>query len=327
MRPKEFRQLEIDPEFKALIRPLRREEYRQLELNLSIDGCREPLVAWGDIIVDGHNRYEICNRLGIPYVVCQIEFDSREAAIAWICSNQLGRRNITEETRKYLIGKQYEAEKIIGSLRNPSGNNQYSLSSCSQDEMTEANLPSSDSDPIPETGRRTAARLGKEYHLSPTTIQKYGRYSDALDSISQVVPDFVPQVLSGNYKISHENIVALSGMDENAIREMSQRIQSAQNTYVRYSEARKSITGVDGQKPGPRVQPAPAIKTMPSYDPDAEVASLTLTIPSWISSIDRAQSNADLKLVSKTARMRLEEALRQLANKAFEMLEAVREDS
>ena len=63
MRPKEFRQLEIDPEFKALIRPLRREEYRQLELNLSIDGCREPLVAWGDIIVDGHNRYEICNRL------------------------------------------------------------------------------------------------------------------------------------------------------------------------------------------------------------------------------------------------------------------------
>lgn len=116
-------------------------------------------------------------------------------------------------------------------------------------------------------------------------------------------------------------------MDENAIREMSQRIQSAPNTYVRYSEARKSITGVEGQKPGPRVQPTPAIKTMPSYDPDAEVASLTLTIPSWISSIDRAQSNADLKLVSKTARMRLEEALRQLANKAFEMLEAVREDS
>ena len=218
MRPKEFRQLEIDPEFKALIRPLRREEYRQLELNLSIDGCREPLVAWGDIIVDGHNRYEICNRLGIPYAVCQIEFDSREAAIAWICSNQLGRRNITEETRKYLIGKQYEAEKIIGSLRNPSGNNQYSLSSCSQDEMPEDDSSSSDSDPIPETGRRTAARLGKEYHLSPTTIQKYGRYSDALDSISQVVPDFVPQVLSGNYKISHENIVALSGMDENAIR-------------------------------------------------------------------------------------------------------------
>lgn len=327
MKPKEFRQLEIDPEFKSLIRPLRREEFRQLELNLSIDGCREPLVAWGDIIVDGHNRYEICNRLKIPYAVCQIDFECREAAIAWICSNQLGRRNITEETRKYLIGKQYEAEKIMGSLKNPSGNNQYSLSSYSQDPVLEDELSSQDPDTLNKTGRRTAARLGKEYHLSPTTIQKYGRYSDALDSISQVVPDFLPQVLSGNYKISHENIVALSGMEEQEIREMSQRMQSAPNTYVRYSETRKNISGVESQKPGPRVQPPPAIKTMPSYDPDAEVASLTLTIPSWISSIDRAQTNADLKRVSKPARMRLEEALRQLANRAYEMLEAVREDS
>ena len=34
MTEKAFRQLNIDPEFKNLIRPLRREEYRQLELNL-----------------------------------------------------------------------------------------------------------------------------------------------------------------------------------------------------------------------------------------------------------------------------------------------------
>lgn len=326
MTQKEFRQLEIDPEFKALIRPLRREEYRQLELNLSIDGCREPLVAWGDTIVDGHNRYEICNRLGIPYAVCQIEFDSRAAAIAWICSNQLGRRNITEETRKYLIGKQYEAEKIIGSLKNPAGTNQYSLSAYTADPVFEDEPPASDPDDLHDSGRRTAARLGKEYHLSPTTIQKYGRYSDALDTISQVVPEFVPQVLSGTLKISHENIVTLSGMEEDKIREMSQRIQTAPNTYVRYSEARKSITGAESQKPGPRAQPTPAIKAMPSFDPDAEVASLTLTIPSWISSIDRAQANADLKLVSKTARMRLEDALRQLANRAYEMLAAVREE-
>ena len=34
MTEKAFRQLNIDTEFKNLIRPLRREEYRQLELNL-----------------------------------------------------------------------------------------------------------------------------------------------------------------------------------------------------------------------------------------------------------------------------------------------------
>ena len=62
MTEKAFRQLNIDPEFKNLIRPLRREEYRQLELNLVMEGCREDIIAWNDTILDGHNRYEICNK-------------------------------------------------------------------------------------------------------------------------------------------------------------------------------------------------------------------------------------------------------------------------
>ena len=105
MTEKAFRQLNIDPEFKNLIRPLRREEYRQLELNLVMEGCREDIIAWNDTILDGHNRYEICNKMRIPYGVKELDFPNRDAAIAWICANQLGRRNISEETRKYLIGK------------------------------------------------------------------------------------------------------------------------------------------------------------------------------------------------------------------------------
>ena len=118
---KGYRELCIDAEFKTLIRPLRRDEYSQLEANLVLDGCRDPIIIWNGVIVDGHNRYEICNRLHIPYAVQEIDFDSREDAIVWICNNQLGRRNITEETRKYLIGRQYEAEKIVGFRRNRVG--------------------------------------------------------------------------------------------------------------------------------------------------------------------------------------------------------------
>lgn len=66
---KGFAVLEIDPEFKTLIRPLRKDEYLQLEVNLTVDGCREPIITWNNIIIDGHNRYEICNRLHIPYAV------------------------------------------------------------------------------------------------------------------------------------------------------------------------------------------------------------------------------------------------------------------
>ena len=68
----------IDPEFKNLIRPLRREEYRQLELNLVMEGCREDIIAWNDTILDGHNRYEICNKMRIPYGVRELDFPSRE---------------------------------------------------------------------------------------------------------------------------------------------------------------------------------------------------------------------------------------------------------
>lgn len=90
------RRLKTDEEFKHLIRPLRQREYTQLEQNILSDGCRDPIVVWNDIIVDGHNRYEICMRCDIPFEVKEMEFECREAAIAWICANQLGRRNITE---------------------------------------------------------------------------------------------------------------------------------------------------------------------------------------------------------------------------------------
>ena len=58
---KGFAVLEIDQEFKTLISPLRKDEYLKLEVNLTIDGCRDPIIAWNKTIVDGHNRYEICN--------------------------------------------------------------------------------------------------------------------------------------------------------------------------------------------------------------------------------------------------------------------------
>ena len=54
----------------------------------------------------------------IPQVYCEIAFstmplpfESREEVLAWICKNQLGRRNLTPEQKYYLMGKQYEAEK------------------------------------------------------------------------------------------------------------------------------------------------------------------------------------------------------------------------
>ena len=324
MVDKGYRELCIDAEFKTLIRPLRRDEYAQLEANLVLDGCRDPIIVWNDVIVDGHNRYEICNRLHIPYVVQEIAFESREDAIVWICNNQLGRRNITEETRKYLIGRQYEAEKVVGFHRNTDGHNQYTRS----DDYDEIGDPREMSgSERRESSRRTANRLGKKYHLSSGAVQKYGKYSAALDTIADKAPELVPQILSGNYKISHDNLVAMSMMEAEEVQKLSKKVGHGAAPFIRYSESRKEFTDEPAQKPGPKPPELPVIKIMPAFDPDAEVTGLTLTIPSWTSSIDRIKAAADLHAVSPSAKRRLEDALLSLQGKAQEMIRAMKEDS
>ena len=118
--------LKIDPEFAGKIPPLTDEEYRQLEENILADGrVINPLIVWNGVIVDGHNRYRIVQaHPEVPYDTFEKDFPDRFAVIAWICRNQLGRRNLTPEQRKYLIGKQYEAEKA--SVPNAAGKNQFS---------------------------------------------------------------------------------------------------------------------------------------------------------------------------------------------------------
>lgn len=70
----------IDREFRDLIPPLMPEEYEGLERSIVADGCRDALVLWGDILIDGHNRYEICESHGIPYQTTQKAFESRDDA-------------------------------------------------------------------------------------------------------------------------------------------------------------------------------------------------------------------------------------------------------
>ena len=103
----------IDPEFKKQMPPLTKEELDQLEKNILADGCRDSLVVWttGNILLDGHNRREICMRHNITFSVIPKDLPDREAAIDWIDANQLGTRNVTDEYKKVLIGRIYERAK------------------------------------------------------------------------------------------------------------------------------------------------------------------------------------------------------------------------
>ncbi len=101
----ELKQIEINQDLKDLIYPLSADEYQLLEKSLIDEGCRDALVLWNNIIVDGHNRYEICTKHNIPFNTIQKEFKDIEYAKEWIIINQFSRRNINTYQRSTLAIK------------------------------------------------------------------------------------------------------------------------------------------------------------------------------------------------------------------------------
>lgn len=101
----------IDPEFRALKPPLAPQELAVLEASITRHGCLHSLKVWNGVLLDGHQRYEICTRLGLSYNVVSVELPDREAAADWIEAEQLGQRNLTADASRLLLGRIYNRAK------------------------------------------------------------------------------------------------------------------------------------------------------------------------------------------------------------------------
>jgi len=309
-------QLRIDAEFKSLLAPLTQDEYNQLEANIMNEGCREPLVVWQRIIIDGHNRYRICMKHGIPFRTVSKYFSTRDEAISWICSNQLGRRNLSEETKKYLIGKKYETDKRIGAM-NVTGANQHTY-------RTGNNSAS-----IPASHNKTAVKIGKENNISHNTVYKYGVYSTAIDSLKQKNPMLASMILDGKLKISHDNLLMLAKLSVDDLEMLYLSIQDNPDGLISYSELRHRLRWKPTipKKSTPAPTEVPMIKQTPKYDPDAEISSLSLTIPTWISSMNRTKDITIFDNTTTVARKSLENQLYNLRGTVDAFLALIKEDN
>jgi len=103
--------LTINQYFKNLIPPLSSDEFSQLEENILAHGCLDAIKLWRGTIIDGHNRYEICQKHGLPYKVKKLRFGTKKDATIWIIENQLGRRNLPKAV---LIKLGLEKAKLLG---------------------------------------------------------------------------------------------------------------------------------------------------------------------------------------------------------------------
>lgn len=103
--------LKINKDFKNVIPPLSKEEFKELECSIEEEGCREAIIVWNGTIVDGHNRYDICSKRGIKFRVRSKRFGDESDALAWIITNQLARRNLSDYDRVRLVLKKEEIFK------------------------------------------------------------------------------------------------------------------------------------------------------------------------------------------------------------------------
>ena len=190
--------LKIDPEFQSQIPPLTDDEFKQLEENILKEGkLLSPLIVWNNTLVDGHNRYAILQKHPeIYFSTMPLRFENREEAVAWICRNQLGRRNLSPEQKRYLLGKQYEAEKKAAKIFR---GNQYTL----------AKKSGGDHGDNHHSGKKTCDRIAEENGVSRASVLRASHYTRGIDIADNLSPGIKQKVFSGEVKFTNEEMSKL----------------------------------------------------------------------------------------------------------------------
>ena len=140
------------------------------------------------------SRYRILKKHGfIKFEVEEIQLANKYEALAWICKNQLGRRNLSPERKKFLLGKEYESTKLaVGA---PLGS-KHGIRKCGQNDHI-------------FTESRTCQRIASEHGVGEKTVRRAEKYSQGIDAAEEAVPGAQEEILTGRIKATDAQIAAL----------------------------------------------------------------------------------------------------------------------
>ena len=226
--------IKIDPEFRDIIPALTSAEYEQLEKNLIDEGCREKIIVWNEFLIDGHNRYAICQDNDIAFEVLEMNrFENRHEVIDWMIQNQIGKRNLTGGTISYLRGLKLKREK----LRNAP--EETIAEAAVTPEVQDTTVVQSTEEPSEEVvAKQKAAEQSKQeelkaqqesiaqdvadmYQISPSTLKKDERFTDAIDTIRKNVGRKIQdKILNKELKLNPIEIVSISKLDSDDQKEL-----------------------------------------------------------------------------------------------------------
>lgn len=213
------KKITIKEEFKSLIPPLSADEYKKLEENIVADGCRDSLVLWDReteyILIDGHNRYKICQENSVRFNVYLVKFPDADSAKDWMLNNQLGKRNVTDDTKSYLRGMQYAREK------KKVGQNQFTI---------ERN---------PDTpAKSTAEKLAEIHKVSEPTIIRDNKYAVTLNKITFENDELRWNILNKIISITKNAILLLADESDETLLEIGKKLAEGQTL----AEIQKELT-------------------------------------------------------------------------------------
>ncbi len=191
----------VNEELKAYIEPLTPDEHDALERSILSEGCRDALVLWGDVLVDGHNRYGICQKHGLPFQTVQNpRFQSMEDVHLWMIDQHLGRRSVSDFQRGVLALRKRE---IMAERKARAATSTETAEATPTADVPEAAAALPAPDPLnSREAIAKAARLSSSQVVMIEKIQK------------QAAPELVAAVKSGTISINAAAAVATLPAEE-----------------------------------------------------------------------------------------------------------------
>lgn len=204
----------VDKEFAALIPKIGADELELLDANIKAEGCIDPLVVWevdGDhILLDGHNRLKICRKHDKAFSIHRMKLQDRNAALDWVINHQLGRRNISDEQRRYLLGKLWkEADKSPGALKQ--GEKNPRSAKLSERENT----------------AKTAKEIAANHDVSEREVYRAAEFAEAVDAIGEKSPELKDAILAGDVRASASDLEALAEAPKRTVERVARQVEKA----------------------------------------------------------------------------------------------------
>ena len=259
----------VNEELKAYIDPLTPEEHDALERSILAEGCRDALALWGDVLVDGHNRYGICQKHGLPFQTVQnTRFQSMEDVHLWMIDQHLGRRSVSDFQRGVLALRKREIvaeRRARAAAAFVAGNAQAETQ---PEESSATATPAAASVPPPEdlSSREAIARAARLSSSQVVMIEKIQK---------QAAPELVAAVKSGTISLNAaaavatlpaEEQVAAAAAGKDELKQAAKRVREAKRK-TREEAAPKNADEAPQPAEGAPTDELPALR--------ARVAELT----------------------------------------------------